>query len=55
MGTGIEPLRIPVDDVKEYVDYVTKKNGGYGAVREICELILKTQGKWDEVVKKYFI
>jgi len=44
-----------VDDVKRHVDYVTVKNGGYGAVREVCELILKTQGKWDEVTAKYFI
>ncbi|MBF0619267.1 MAG: HAD-IIIA family hydrolase [Candidatus Omnitrophica bacterium] len=27
-------------------DYVTKKTGGRGAVREVCEKILKAQGKW---------
>ena len=27
-------------------DFVTKKRGGKGAVREVCELILKAQGKW---------
>jgi len=27
-------------------DFVTTKKGGKGAVREICELILKAQGKW---------
>jgi 3-deoxy-D-manno-octulosonate 8-phosphate phosphatase (KDO 8-P phosphatase) len=27
-------------------DLVTKKRGGKGAVREVCELILKAQGKW---------
>src|SRR3990170_4192462 len=43
-----------VADVKKHVDYTTAKNGGCGAVREICELILKVQGKWDEVTAKYF-
>jgi 3-deoxy-D-manno-octulosonate 8-phosphate phosphatase (KDO 8-P phosphatase) len=46
-------------DASEYarraVDYVTNKNGGYGAVREICELILQVQNKWDEVVARYSI
>ena len=43
-----------VEDVKNYGDYITVKNGGYGAVREVCELILKTKGKWDKVTAKYF-
>jgi 3-deoxy-D-manno-octulosonate 8-phosphate phosphatase (KDO 8-P phosphatase) len=43
------------DDVKERVDYVSPHKGGERAVREICELILKAQGKWDEVTKRYFL
>lgn len=43
-----------VDDVKKHVDYVAVKNGGCGAVREVCELILKTQGKWAQVTARYF-
>ncbi len=43
-----------VDEVKEYVDYATRRNGGCGAVREVCELILKVQGKWGEVTSRYF-
>jgi 3-deoxy-D-manno-octulosonate 8-phosphate phosphatase (KDO 8-P phosphatase) len=42
-----------VDVVKNSVDYVAKNNGGRGAVREICEMILKAQGKWPEVAAKY--
>src|SRR3970282_1972450 len=42
------------EDVKKHVDYVTVKNGGSGAVRELCELILKVQGKWDTVTAAYF-
>lgn len=42
-----------VDEVKERVDYVANKPGGRGAVREVAEVILKTQGKWEEVLKSY--
>ncbi|OIO39419.1 MAG: hypothetical protein AUJ71_00650 [Candidatus Omnitrophica bacterium CG1_02_49_16] len=43
-----------VDDVKESVHYVTIKNGGRGAVREVIDLILKTQHKWPVVTEGYF-
>ena len=39
-------------EVKETACYVTQKEGGRGAVREIAELILKTQGKWEELIEK---
>ncbi|MDO8426698.1 MAG: HAD-IIIA family hydrolase [Deltaproteobacteria bacterium] len=42
-----------VDEVKQRVDYVTKMPGGRGAAREVVELILKTQGKWDGIIEKY--
>ena len=32
---------------------MTKNNGGHGAVREICEMILQAQGKWQEIAIKY--
>jgi len=41
------------DEIKKYADYVTKKKGGQGAVREIIEYILKKTGRWDAVLKKY--
>ncbi|MBN1382889.1 MAG: HAD-IIIA family hydrolase [Deltaproteobacteria bacterium] len=41
------------NEVKEIADYVTEKSGGRGAVREVCDLILKLQGKWEEVAEKY--
>lgn len=43
-----------VEDVKGYAHYITSKAGGRGAVREICDLILKSQGKWDIATSKYF-
>ena len=42
-----------VADVRERAHYVTEVNGGDGAVREVVELILKAQGRWDELVKSY--
>jgi 3-deoxy-D-manno-octulosonate 8-phosphate phosphatase (KDO 8-P phosphatase) len=41
------------ETVKKHVDYVTKHRGGRGAVREICEMILKAQGKWPEISARY--
>jgi 3-deoxy-D-manno-octulosonate 8-phosphate phosphatase (KDO 8-P phosphatase) len=41
-------------EVKEAAHYVTHVNGGDGAVREVIEMILKSQGKWDSVLDKYF-
>lgn len=35
-----------VFEIKQVADYVTKRRGGEGAVREVVELILKAQGKW---------
>ena len=40
-------------EVKALATYVTKKEGGRGAVREVVELILKSQSKWDEVLESY--
>lgn len=43
-----------VFEVKHAAHYVTQKSGGRGAVREICDLILKTQGKWEAATAAYF-
>ena len=39
------------EEVKAKVAYVTQRGGGRGAVREVIELILKAQGKWEEVIE----
>ena len=41
-----------VADVRHAAHYVTSARGGYGAVREVAEMILKAQGKWDAVLAK---
>jgi 3-deoxy-D-manno-octulosonate 8-phosphate phosphatase (KDO 8-P phosphatase) len=40
-------------EVKAQAHYVTTAPGGSGAVREVVELILKAQGYWEEILKKY--
>lgn len=42
-----------VDELKERVDIVLKTPGGRGAVREAIEMILKSNGKWDQVMERY--
>ncbi|HVF45469.1 MAG TPA: HAD hydrolase family protein [Pyrinomonadaceae bacterium] len=42
-------------DTRDAAHYVTRLPGGRGAVREVCELILKAQGRWDELMKKYLV
>ena len=42
-----------VAEARTAAHYVTKANGGRGAVREAVELILRTQGKWTQFVEKY--
>jgi 3-deoxy-D-manno-octulosonate 8-phosphate phosphatase (KDO 8-P phosphatase) len=39
-----------VSEVRDAASYVTKNRGGNGAVREVCELILKAKKKWPELV-----
>jgi 3-deoxy-D-manno-octulosonate 8-phosphate phosphatase (KDO 8-P phosphatase) len=40
-------------EVAARAKYVTRAAGGQGAIREVVELILKTQGKWDEAMKEF--
>ena len=43
-----------LDEVKAAAHYITLKAGWRGAVREVCDILLKSQGKWDEATAKYF-
>ena len=46
-------------DALEYVlpfaHIISVNRGGWGAVREICDLILREQGLWDSACVRYFI
>ena len=37
--------------VKRSVDWVTKRDGGAGAVREVVDHLLKSQGKWSKLFR----
>ena len=40
-------------EVREAAHLVTQAPGGAGAVRELAEFILKAQGKWADVLRRY--
>ena len=42
-------------EIIQAADYVTSKNGGHGAVREVICLLLKKMGLWDQAMEKYRI
>ena len=42
-----------VSEARASAHYITQLAGGFGAVREACELILKAQGSWDDLMKRY--
>lgn len=44
-----------VAEIRRLAAYVTRKPGGEGAVREVVELILKSQGLWRKLVSQYGI
>ncbi|HET9265923.1 MAG TPA: HAD hydrolase family protein [Vicinamibacterales bacterium] len=42
-----------VDEVRARVDWVSQAPGGRGAVRELIELVLRAQQRWDEISQQY--
>jgi len=40
-------------EIKGLADFVTERPGGSGAVREVCDTILKAQGKWNDALTQY--
>jgi 3-deoxy-D-manno-octulosonate 8-phosphate phosphatase (KDO 8-P phosphatase) len=40
-------------EVRERVDWVSTVGGGRGAARELIELVLRAQQRWDDVVRQY--
>ncbi len=43
-----------LDYVLPYAHFVAKNRGGWGAVREVCDLLLKGQEKWEAITARYF-
>ncbi len=42
-----------VADIKFHSDWISPVSGGRGAVRDLCEFILKAQGHWPSVLATY--
>jgi 3-deoxy-D-manno-octulosonate 8-phosphate phosphatase (KDO 8-P phosphatase) len=41
------------EDIKSKAHYITERQGGQGAVREVIEMILKARGEWDAAVSRF--
>ncbi len=52
VGWGVTVPQAP-DELKSNADYITKKSCGDGAVREVIEIILKRNGLWENLIKKF--
>jgi 3-deoxy-D-manno-octulosonate 8-phosphate phosphatase (KDO 8-P phosphatase) len=42
-----------IPEAKALAHYITTREGGHGAVREVVDLILKAQGKWEKLVAHF--
>jgi 3-deoxy-D-manno-octulosonate 8-phosphate phosphatase (KDO 8-P phosphatase) len=51
-GLGVTVPHAP-QRLQQHAHYVTRAEGGRGAVRELCELILAAQGKLDRLLRAY--
>ncbi len=43
-----------VPEIRAVSDCVTSARGGYGAVREVADALLKARGVWPEMLERYF-
>lgn len=41
------------EEVKQQADVISDHPGGRGAVRQVCEAILKARGSWDDILSGY--
>jgi 3-deoxy-D-manno-octulosonate 8-phosphate phosphatase (KDO 8-P phosphatase) len=49
------PVAVPnaAEPVKALARYITRSGGGFGAVREFAEALLRARGEWDLLVERY--
>ena len=52
VGLSVAPANA-VSEIREMVHYVTSQNGGQGAVREICDLILTAREEHKKLLQQY--
>lgn len=53
VGIGFAVPEAPIE-VRREAGFVTSHRGGWGAAREVIEMILKAQGKWDTALVRYY-
>ena len=51
-GVKFAPANAAVE-MKALSDFITERAGGEGSVREVCDVILKAQGKWNDALTLY--
>ncbi|MAX32642.1 3-deoxy-D-manno-octulosonate 8-phosphate phosphatase (KDO 8-P phosphatase) [Onishia taeanensis] len=51
-GLGISVPNAP-SYMRQAADWVSARSGGHGAVRDICDTLLDTQGHWPAVLESY--
>lgn len=54
VGLAVSPAN-GVEEVRAAAHYITRKEGGNGAVREICNLILKSKGVYEQALQQFLI
>ena len=42
-----------IDEARRVAHYVCRLGGGCGAVREVVDMVLKAQGRWDAMIERY--
>ncbi|QCU89612.1 KdsC family phosphatase [Thiomicrorhabdus sediminis] len=47
VGLGVAPKNADAEVVSR-VDYISKFEGGQGCVREVCEILMRSQGSWQQ-------
>jgi 3-deoxy-D-manno-octulosonate 8-phosphate phosphatase (KDO 8-P phosphatase) len=52
VGLGAAPADA-ADEVRGRAQWIATGNGGDGAVRELIEMVLKAQGRWDGIVASF--
>ena len=52
VGLAIAPANAR-EEVKRAAHYVTAASGGRGAIREVAEMLLQAQGRWQDILNKY--
>jgi len=40
-------------EVKEVSHWITRAKAGGGALREVAEMVLESQGKWEDVLRRF--